>query len=176
MEKESTQFGVETDEFLDSQPTLVSVKKYQVMVERVAKRESKSIDVWVDDVEHWVDQEEANGRLALVDYELRQEARQLASKIEGNTMRYVGLLEELLDAMVKEEKAKNELLRPSLFSSRSQHDPTSSSQQEATQRNGASMDIGEDLTAQANGEQAEDEDEATSKSSARLVQAKLHRQ
>lgn len=162
---ESSQFGVETDAFLDSQPQLVNVKKYQAMVERVARRESKSIDVWVDDVEHWIEEEEAQGNFTLLDPELRQEARMLASRIETNTLRYVGLMEQALDAMVKEEKEKN----PSLFTAPARFNHNSQTQRTheqnaATQTEAMDEDHGD-------GEEGE-----PSKPSSHTVQAKLLRQ
>lgn len=82
------------------------VHKYLFMVERVARRESKVIEVRADDIEEWVRGEEDSGSLALLDPELRQEARELPAKIEGNTLRYVGLMETVLDAMVEEAKER----------------------------------------------------------------------
>lgn len=169
MENESSQFGFETDAFLDSQPQVMHVKKYQAMVERVAKRESKTIDVWVDDVELWMEEQATSGNFDLLDPEVLREARILAENIEKNTLRYVGLMEEILDAMVKEEKKKN----PSLYSDPKLGGHDFSSQTQAA--NGLNSGDNDD-TQVVDGANENGEDDDTSKASTRLVQAKLLRQ
>jgi hypothetical protein len=113
VKKGEEEFGRIVDDNLASDGGLVSVKKYVMMVERVVRRESKVIDVLVDDLERWRREVEKTGNWAPLEIESYQDAREMAEKIENNTMRYMALLEEVIDEMVKEEREKEETRRKS---------------------------------------------------------------
>lgn len=88
--------------------------KYPALVSIVVRGASKVIDVLVDDVARWVNVESARPEWLQLDLEIRAEALELAEKIETNTLRYMGLLEEVLDELVKEEEAKRQAARNQL--------------------------------------------------------------
>jgi len=77
--------------------------KYLSIISLVARGITKVVDVLVDDVARWVTLESSRPEWHIQDIEVRQEALNLSEKMENNTMRYAGLLEELLDELVKEE-------------------------------------------------------------------------
>lgn len=110
-EMEETREDKFGSEIVGSSSDIVPVKKYQLMVERVVRKQSKVIDVWVDDVERWREKEEKSGSFASMAVELRQTAREMPDMIENNTMRYMSLMEEILDEMVREERQIYELSR-----------------------------------------------------------------
>ena len=98
-------------EIVGSSSDIVPVKKYQLMVERVVRKQSKVIDVWIDDIERWREKEEKSGSFASMAVEMRQTAREIPEMIENNTMRYMSLMEAILDEMVREERQIYELSR-----------------------------------------------------------------
>jgi DNA replication licensing factor MCM7 len=166
------------------------VKKYQLMVERIVRRESKVIEVWIDDLDRWREKEEKSGRFVLLDVELRMEARELPHKIENNTMRYLSLMEEVLDEMVKEERENEKMRRRNRIlgaqggqdgdwqQSMDLSQPIKSGTQGLGVRNGrrATQDE-EDENAMLMGEdgQVEGEPDDQSKKRMKMVQAKLRR-
>jgi hypothetical protein len=117
LENAAASFGDDTQGVEASQPDLSLIHKYQALISLVVQRKSKVIDVRVDDVALWIGRELENGSLANAGPEDRIQARSLPSKIEGNTMRYVALMEEVLDQLVREETLRLGL-RPSLASQR----------------------------------------------------------
>ena len=97
--------GETQDDALFNEPSR-RVCKYPALITSVVRGKMKVVDVLVDDVVRWVSLESSKPEWQQLDLEVRSEALKLAEKIEHNTLRYMGLLEELLDQMVKEEQAK----------------------------------------------------------------------
>lgn len=89
-------------------PRTVAIRKYVELVDRVARKQVKAIDVWVEEVESWCFKRRLTVNLSPEEI---SELVTLPNKIEENTLRYMSLLEEVLDDMVKEATQNYRLSR-----------------------------------------------------------------